>query len=674
MSLTGAKMPKPETDIAEINRLRAEIESHDRRYYQQAAPELNDQAYDLLKLRLAELEAAHPELDFTRSPSQRVGDDRLEAFKSYRHRVPMLSLDNTYSREELIEFGRRLEKRFPTEELNFLVEPKIDGVAVSLTYEQGKLIRAVSRGNGSDGDEITQNVRHIAGLPETLLNAPEVLEVRGEIFMRHEEFERINQMRAAEEQPLYANPRNLAAGTIKLLDPVEARARKLDIVLYGVGACEPARFFNHQAEIQERLRAWSFPVLEKIWLVAGIESAWSCIEELDALRQKFNYPTDGAVVKLDDFRLQDEAGFTSKAPRWAIAFKFEAEQAETLLKEISLQIGRTGVVTPVAILEPVQLAGTTVSRATLHNEDEIRRKDIRPRDTVLVQKAGEIIPQVLSVVTSKRPVDSQAFDFGQHLKLLGIKAERNPDGGAAWRIIGKDDPIQQQRALQHYASRAGMDIENLGCAVIEQLIARELVQNVADLYALKKEQLLGLEKFAEKSAQNLIDALQVSKTRDLWQLIHGLGIPQVGKQSAKDLESHFDSLDRIASATEKQLEEIDGIGSIMAQSIYAWFGDADNQTLIERLRNYDLNFQSKRSDQGDGPHVGKIFVLTGSLPTLTRNEATKLIEQAGGRSSSSVSKKTDYVISGEASGSKYDKALKLGIHILDEASFLDLIQ
>ncbi len=663
-------MSDPQKEIA---RLRAEIEAHDRLYYKEAAPKIDDQAYDRLKARLAELEAANPEFDFGSSPTQSVGDDRLEAFESYRHRLPMLSLDNTYSQSELIEFGQRLEKRFPAESLSFLVEPKIDGVAVSLTYEGGRFVRAVTRGNGTEGDDITQNIRHIHGLPDSLENAPDILEVRGEIYMQHDEFERINAARAAAGQQLYANPRNLAAGTIKLLDPAEARARKLDIVLYGVGACEPARFFSHQAEIQEKLKAWGFPVLEKLWLVDGIEAAWGCIEELDTLRLKFSYPTDGAVVKLDDFRLQQEAGFTSKAPRWAIAYKFEAERAETLLKEISLQIGRTGVVTPVAILEPVQLAGTTVSRATLHNEDEIRRKDIRPGDTVLVQKAGEIIPQVLGVNPDKRPADSQPFDFGAHLRELGIEAEREPDG-AAWRIVSKDDPVRQQRALQHFAGRACMDIENLGSAVVEQLVSRGLAKTVADLYSLEKEQVLGLEKFAEKSAQNLIDALAASKERELWQLIHGLGIPHVGKQSAKDLEAHFDSLDAIATATEEQLEEVDGIGSIMAQSIHAWFDDSDNHELIERLRSAGLNFNSKRSGNTEGELAGKVFVLTGTLPTLTRGEATKLIEQAGGRTSSSVSKKTDYVIAGEASGSKYAKAVKLEIPILDEAQFLEIVQ
>lgn len=662
-------MPNARKDITKLH---AEIAKHDRLYYKDATPSIDDQAYDRLKTELATLEAASPEFNFGDSPTQSVGDDRLEAFASYTHSMPMLSLDNTYSMEELIEFGRRLEKRFPEQTLNYLVEPKIDGVAVSLTYEQGKFVRAVSRGNGTEGDDITSNVRPIAGLPNTIENAPDLLEVRGEIYMRHEEFERINAIREAEGQQLYANPRNLAAGTIKLLDPAEARERKLDMVLYGVGACEPARFFSHQAEIQKKLKRWGFSVLEKIWLTDGIEQAWLSIKELDSLRQNFTYPTDGAVVKLDDFRLQDEAGFTSKAPRWAIAYKFEAERAETLLKEISLQIGRTGAVTPVAILEPVQLAGTTVSRATLHNEDEIRRKDIRPGDTVLVQKAGEIIPQVLSVIESKRPADSQPFDFGAHLESLGIVAERDPTE-AVWRITRKDDPIRQQRALQHFASRVCMDIENLGTAVVEQLVSRGLAKNQADLYTLDTEQLLELEKFAEKSATNLIAALEVSKTRALWQLIHGLSIPHVGKQSAKDLEANFESLDAIASATEEQLEEVDGVGSIMAQSLHAWFSEPDHVTLIDRLREHGLNFQSARIDTSDSTLAGKIFVLTGSLPNLTRTEASAMIEKVGGRTSSSVSKKTDYVLAGEASGSKYAKAVKLELQILDESAFQELI-
>lgn len=658
-------MPDTHQQIAQ---LRAEIAQHDRLYYQLAKPEIDDQAYDRLKAHLAALESAQSEFDFGESPSQQIGDDRLDAFESYRHRKPMLSLDNTYTMDELIEFGRRLEKRFPDHLLNYLVEPKIDGVAVSLTYEQGEFVRAVSRGNGTAGDDITQNVRSIAGIPARIAHAPDILEVRGEIYMGHEEFERINAQRQAQDQSLYANPRNLAAGTVKLLDPTEARARTLNIVLYGVGACQPARYFKHQAEIREALQQWGFAVLEKVWLVDGIESAWEAIEQLNTLRQGFGYPTDGAVVKLNDFRLQDEAGETAKAPRWAIAYKFEAEQAETLLKEISLQIGRTGVVTPVAILQPVQLAGTLVSRASLHNEDEIRRKDIRPGDTVRVQKAGEIIPQVLGVIADKRPSDSKAFDFEAHLQALGIVAARAPNQ-AVWRLINKTDPIRQQRALQHFASRVCMDIDSLGSAVIEQLVSRGLVQTVADLYTLQVDQLLALDKLAEKSATNLIAALAASKTRALWQLIHGLGIPHIGKQSAKDLEAHFESLDAIAEASEESLQAVDGIGSTMAQSIHAWFSEPEHITLINRLREYGLNFQSARSASSDSLLAGKVFVLTGSLPSLTRSEAGTLIEQAGGRTSSSVSQNTHYVIAGEASGSKYSKAVKLGIPILDEDAF-----
>jgi len=663
-------MPDPQKDII---RLRKEIAEHDRLYYKDALPEIDDQAYDRLKVELAELEAAMPEFNSDTSPTQSVGDDRLDAFESYRHRKPMLSLDNTYNTDELIDFGQRLFKRFPRKSLTYLVEPKIDGVAVSLTYEYGKLIRAVSRGNGVEGDDITPNVRGIRGLPESIANAPETLEVRGEIYMRHSEFERINSEREAQGQALYANPRNLAAGTIKLLDAAEARNRQLDIVLYGIGACEPRNYFTAQSEIQENLKNWHFPVLEKYWLANGIEDAWKCIEELDRIRPKFTYPTDGAVVKLDDFMLQEEAGYTSKAPRWAIAYKFEAEREETLLKEISLQIGRTGVVTPVAILEPVQLAGTTVSRATLHNEDEIQRKDIRAGDTVLVQKAGEIIPQILSVNLDKRPADSQPFSFEKHLKTLGLEAEREPSQ-AAWRIISKDDPIRQQRSLQHFASRACMDIENLGTAVIEQIVARGLVKNLADLYSLTEAQLLDLDKFAEKSAKNLISALEVSKRRELWQLIHGLGIPHVGKQSAKDLEAKFNSLEAIASATEESLEAIDGIGSIMAQSIHAWFADVDNRILIEQLKANGLNFNSARQEDGTGILAGKTVVLTGSLPTLSRDEATQMIEAAGGRTSSSVSKKTDFVLAGEATGTKYVKAKKLKLSILDERAFRELLK
>ena len=659
----------------EIERLRKEIAEYDRLYYRDANPSIDDQAYDRLKRQLEELESANPEFDFGNSPINQVGDDRLEAFESYAHRKPMLSLDNTYNEAELIEFGRRLEKRFSVQPLKYLIEPKIDGVAVSLTYESGHFVRAVTRGDGTEGDDITQNVKHIAELPNFIEDAPEIIEIRGEIYMLHEEFERINAIRKAEGQDLYKNPRNLAAGTIKLLDPNEARFRKLEIALYGIGAIEPANYFQTQSAIQEKLREWRFPVLEKHWLGYGIQEAWSSIVELNTIRNRFAYPTDGAVVKLNDLSQQKEAGFTSKAPRWAIAYKFEAEQAETLLKDIELQIGRTGAVTPVAVLEPVQLAGTTVSRATLHNEDEIKRKDLRLGDTVLVQKAGEIIPQILQVNLSKRPANSLPLDFAAHLKANGIKAKR-VKGQAVWRIVDKNDPIQQKRALQHFAGRACMDIENLGAAVVDQLVDRGFAKDPADLYELTIEQFLTLDKFAEKSAENLYASIDGSKTRPVWQLIHGLGIPHVGKQSAKDLEAAFDSIDEISAAELTTLESVDGIGQIMAESIHSWFKNEESLELMDRLREHGLNFASaKRTEStGDSPLSGKVIVLTGTLPSLTRDEAMALIESAGGRTSSSVSKKTDFLLAGEASGSKYAKAEKLGVTILSESDFKSLLE
>lgn len=662
------------TDLKDdIKRLRSLITMHDRLYYKEAQPSIDDQAYDRLKAALTKLEKANPKLNRDNFPNLSVGDDRLEAFESYQHRQPMLSLDNTYNSQELIEFGQRLKKRFSQKLLVYLIEPKIDGVAVSLTYESGRLIRAVSRGNGIEGDEITKNVITISGLPASINKAPSILEVRGEIYMRHKEFERINNMREAEGLSLYANPRNLAAGTIKLLDPKEVRRRKLNIVLYGIGFCNQSNFFNKQSVIQEKLKQWHFPVLEKYWIAGGIEDALTSIGEMNEMRSKFPYPTDGAVIKLNDLALQQEAGFTSKAPRWAIAYKFEAEKVETVIEEISLQIGRTGAITPVAILEPVQLAGTKVSRATLHNEDEIKRKDIRPGDTVLIQKAGEIIPQILSVNLEKRPTDSKAFNFSEQLKKLGITAEREANQ-ATWRVLSRDDPTRHKRALEHFASRACMDIENLGSAVVEQLVSKGLAVKIPDLYTLTEEDVMSLEKFAKKSAQNLIDAVQASKKQELWRLIHGLGIPNVGKQSAKDLESNFESLFSIAGAEIAQLEAVEGIGTVMAQSINTWFSNSENKELIEKIQNLGLNLSSSSKVNNDGILSGKILVITGTLPNMNRREATQIIESAGGRISSSVSKNTDYLLSGEASGSKYNKAKKLGIRILDEASFRQLLQ
>lgn len=660
-----------------LQELRAEIQQHDQRYYQAAAPIISDQAYDRLKAELAELEAELPDLFDHSSPHQQIGDDRVAGFESFAHLEAMLSLDNTYNQTELEAFVSRLHKRFPTEKLDFLVEPKLDGVAVSLLYESGRFVRAVTRGNGVQGDAITQNIRHLEGIPQTIAGAPDQLEIRGEIYMLHSEFERINQARAREGLSLFANPRNLAAGTVKLLNPQEAQSRPLEIALYGIGHCQPSDFFTEQSAIQKKLKAWGFSVLEHQWAVSGFDAVWHSIQELDALRHTLPYPTDGAVIKINQRSLQAQAGRTAKAPRWAIAYKFEAEQAETRLQSIQFQIGRTGVVTPVAHLEPVLLAGTMVARASLHNEDEIRRKDIRVGDTVIVQKAGEIIPQVVAVNPSKRPSTSIAFNFASQLHAAGILAERTEAGGAAWRVLDTHSPALLHRGVQHFASRVCMDIQHLGTAVIEQLIQKGLIHSIADLYELKAEQLLQLDKFGEKSAQNLIASIQDSRHRELWQLLHGLGIPQIGKQSAKELAQQFRSIDALAEANINELEAIDGIGAIVAHSIHDWFGQAKNQSLLTRLRAQQLNMewvQDENTALTYQAFSGKVLVLTGSLPTLTREQAGQKIEAAGGRISSSVSKKVDFVVCGDAAGSKLKKAQALGIPILDESGLLEQLK
>ena len=654
-------------------RLKQLIAHHDDLYYKQANPEIDDQAYDRLKAELEALLEKHPEFKDAQTTLSLVGDDRIDGFQSFKHRLPMLSLDNTYNKDDFFTFAQRLETQFSKETFQLTIEPKIDGVAVSITYENGVMTRALTRGNGTEGDDITQNVRLIQDLPHTIPQSSGFMEIRGEIYMRHDEFERINAIRKENGQDIYKNPRNLAAGTIKLLDFEEAQKRSLNIVTYGIGAFEPSSLFSTQQSIQEKLKDWGLPVLEKFWIAKDAEEAWIAIETLDQMRNRFTYPTDGAVIKVNDFSQQRRLGSTAKAPRYAIAYKFEAEKAETRLKDIQLQIGRTGAITPVAILEPVQLAGTTVSRATLHNEDEIKRKDIRIGDTVVVQKAGEIIPQILSVNLDKRKADAQVFCFSDHLKSLNIEAQRDSDG-ATWRITAKDDPIRRQRALMHFASRPAMDIENLGTAVIEQLIQIFAIKDPSDLYSLSKNDFLKLEKFKEKSANNLYQSIQSSKSQDLWRLIHGIGIPNVGKQAAKDLESEFQSLDRLQSASYSELIQIDGIGATMAESIRTWFDDTDNQFMLTRFKEQGLNMEAIKVESEEAQTLAnKTFVITGKFESMTRDQAGALIEQYGGKVSSSVNAKTDYLVAGESAGSKLDKAQKLGVTIISDQELTQLI-
>ncbi len=663
---------------ARLIQLRAEINRHDELYYRAAQPEINDREYDRLKAELAGLEAKFPEFAVAASPTGRVGDDRLAGFATYRHRLPLQSLDNTYTEEELRAFHTRLVKQLNREDFAYVVEPKIDGLAVSVTYEQGKFVRAVTRGNGEEGDDVTANVRTIRTLPQELQATegqvlPDVIEIRGEIFLTTAEFQRINQEREEEGEALYANPRNLAAGTVKLLDPKEVARRKLEIVLYGVGYCEPA-VAESQSQFHALVKQWGLPTLERFWTAQGIDEGWAAVRSLDKLRHAFRYGTDGAVVKLDNFRWQREAGRTAKAPRWAIAYKFEPERAETRINAITVQVGRTGVLTPVAELEPVALSGSTVSRATLHNRDEIERKDIRVGDYVLVEKAGEIIPAVIEVVLPRRTPQCVPYQFPSSCPVCGTSVMQI-EGEVAMRCPNANCPTQVRRRLTHFASKAALDIDGLGTAMVDELVARGWVRELSDVFRLRRDDLLTLGKKVEKSADNLLAAIAASKRCDLWRLIHGLGIPHVGVAASKDLASHFRSIEGLTVAKFEQFIAnkqtlISGIGEVMARSITGFFNEPRNRALIlDLIRAGVRPVAPAERALGSTRFAGKTFVLTGTMPTLTRDEASALIEAAGGKVSGSVSKKTSFVLAGSEAGSKLDKARELGVPVIDEAEF-----
>ncbi len=663
--------------------LRQEVAGHDELYYRQATPEISDFAYDALKRELADLEAKFPEFAAKESPTARVGDDRLEVFSTYQHRQPMQSLDNTYSEEELRAFHQRLVKLFGREDLAYVVEPKIDGLAVSVTYEKGKLVRAVTRGNGVEGDDITANAKTIRALPLELkagkkAAVPDVIEIRGEIFMTLAEFQRINQSREEAGEATYANPRNLAAGTIKQLDPKEVAQRKLEIVLYGVGFCEPP-VADSQNHFHELVKQWGLPTVERYWKSSGVDEVWAAVRELDQLRHSFAYGTDGAVVKLDAFALQREAGATSKAPRWAIAYKFAAERAETRINAITVQVGRTGVLTPVAELEPVLLAGTTVARATLHNKDEIARKDIRVGDYVLVEKAGEVIPAVIEVNLKKRPPNCRSYKFPEKCPVCGTETIQLEEE-VATRCPNVNCPAQVRRRLGHFVSKACLDIDGIGGAMIDELVDKGWVKELPDLFKLRREDLLTLGKSVEKSTDNLLAAIEAGKRCELWRLIHGLGIPHVGVAAAKDLAVHFRDIEALAQAkmedfiAEKKKSVIEGIGETMARAIVNYFNEPRNRTMVAALLQAGVKPQAPARKIASGTaFAGRTFVLTGTLPTMTRDEAAAKIEAAGGKVSGSVSKKTNYVLAGAEAGSKLDKANQLGVPVIDEVEFLRLL-
>ncbi len=679
-----------EVRLEEIRKLRVEIERHNQLYYQKADPEISDQDYDHLVEQLRTLEHRRetkkpiyrrvPELPLDDSPTQHVGGQPSGKFLPSQHLAPMMSLDNTYSQEEVSAFVERVQKLAPGEVLDWVVEPKVDGVAINLRYENGLFVVGATRGDGTTGDDITTNLKTIRSIPLRLQPAadlPQVLEVRGEVYFAKEVFAKVNGERTAAGEEAFANPRNAAAGSLKQLDPRLVAKRRLDIVLYGTGRVEGGRAPGTQLELLGWLSHLGFKTAEKHWHCRSLDALLRAIDELDRLRDKFPYETDGAVIKLNSLPLRERVGVTSKAPRWGMAYKYAPEQAETRLNAITIQIGRTGALTPVAELEPVFLAGTTVRRATLHNEDQIARLDVRVGDIVVIQKAGEIIPEVVRVVTAKRTGREQLFQFPKECPECASKVSKGDaaDGEAAvWRCTNPDCPAQVRGRIEHWCARGAMDIEGGGEVLAAQLVKGGLVRDVADLYKLTPAEVASLERMGEKSAQNFIDGVAASRVRDAWRVLFGLGILHVGAGVAKSLGRAFPSVDDLFAASVDQLAEVEDVGDVIAASVTQWFGDARNRQLVDRLRAAGVNFQSSlyNAAAAIGPFSGRTFVLTGTLPTLTREAAAAKIEALGGRVSGSVSKKTDFVLAGEEAGSKLEKAQKLGVKIIDETEFTRL--
>ena len=670
--------PVPGEASERISALRREIGRHDRLYYEQAKPEISDREYDALYRELVDLERAHPELLTPDSPSQKVGGRPQGAFAQVRHLVPMQSLDNTYSAGEIGDFVERLQRLLPGEGIPFTIEPKVDGVAICLLYEKGRLVRAATRGDGTTGDEVTRNIRTIGCIPSTLHgeNVPDVLEVRGEIYLPKETFARINAERDEQGLPTFANPRNAAAGTLKQLDPNIVAERKLSAVFYGYGAVEPAAALpERMEEFFSQLKAWGFPVNPRHWLASDAAGVMAAITELGSIRRDFSFETDGAVIKADRIEQHARLGSTSKAPRWAIAYNYEPEQARTRLLDITVQVGRSGVLTPVAELEPIFVAGSTVSRATLHNEEEIARKDLRIGDRVLVEKAGDVIPAVVKVLTEERDGSEKVFRMPTHCPVCGSAVSR-AEGEVAVRCANPGCAAQARRRIEYFASRTAMDIEGLGEAMVTQLCDAGLVNDVADLYTITSEQLLPLERMGEKSVANLLEAIAASRDQPLWRLLAALGIPHVGVTVARTLAASFGTIDRLAAASEEDLVAVEEIGPIMATAIHGWFRDPSVITLLEKLRATGLNF-GERDPKGvapaaDGPLRGTIWVLTGTL-SLPREEAAEMIRAKGGKVSGSVSAKTTYLLAGDEAGSKLEKAQKLGVKVLNEDDFRKLV-
>ena len=652
---------------AEMKQLRDTLNENARLYYTLDASTMSDYEYDRLYRRLQDLEKEHPEEITPDSPTQRVGDAVLNDFAAVAHPVPLESLEDVFDSNEVKDFLTKVLDTLPQAE--YSVEPKVDGLSVALEYRDGVFFQGATRGDGRVGEDVTGNLRTIRSIPMVLPEKLPRLIVRGEVYMARSVFEEINEQLELEGKPLMANPRNAAAGSLRQKDPKVCAKRRLDIAVFNLQLAEGRRFTTH-AETIDYLAAQGFPVIPHATL-SGAEEILRQIEKLGDERMEFPFDIDGAVVKLNNLSDREILGSTAKCPKWAVAYKYPPEQKESRVVDIVVQVGRTGVLTPKAVLEPVRLAGTTVTNATLHNQDYITEKDIRIGDTVVVQKAGEIIPEIVSVVREKRPEGTTPYHLPETCPVCGAPVERDPDG-AAIRCTGAECPAQLLRNLIHFASRDAMDIDGVGPAVMRQLIESGLVSNPADLYDLRAEQLADLERMGAKSAQNAVDAIAKSKENDLWRLIFALGIRQVGAKAAKILAAHFGSMEALRRATAEELTQIDDVGAVTADYIIRWMSSDQAADLLERLKAAGVNMDS-RQELVDRRFAGMTFVLTGALSRFTREEAGEMIEQRGGKAASSVSKKTTYVVAGENAGSKLKKAQDLGIPVLSEEEFLALL-